>query len=63
LEVLTTTNISLPLSSWTTNASSVGAWFEADGTLVDPNTGTPGGITITVDTNLPQSFFVIKVHY
>jgi len=63
LEVLTTTNISLPLSSWTTNASSVGAWFESDGTLVDPNTGTPGGITITVDTNLPQSFLVIKVHY
>jgi hypothetical protein len=51
------------LSSWTTNASSVGAWFESDGTLVDPNTGTPGGITITVDTNLPQSFLVIKVHY
>jgi autotransporter-associated beta strand protein len=63
LEVLTTTNISLPLSSWTTNASSVGAWFESDGTLVDPNTGTAGGVTITVDTNLPQSFLVIKVHY
>ena len=49
VNVLTSTNLSLPLSGWTTNTATT---FDGNGNLSLP---------ITVDPTLPQSFFVLQV--
>ena len=56
VNVLTTTNIALPLSSWTLYEA---AYFDANGILVDPVNVTPG-VTITVDPTQPQNFFMLQ---
>ena len=56
VNVLTATNIALPLSSWTVYET---AYFDANGILVDPINVTPG-VTITVDPTQPQNFFMLQ---
>jgi autotransporter-associated beta strand protein len=47
--VLTSTNLALPLSSWTTNTTTA---FDGSGNL--------SGFTITVDPTLPQQFIILQ---
>jgi len=48
VNVLTTTNLALPISNWTTNASST---FNGDGNL---------SLSISVDPTLPQNYFMLQ---
>ncbi len=50
VSVLTTTNLTLPLSSWTTLTSTT---FDGNGNL---------NLPITVDPTLPQSFFMLQAY-
>jgi autotransporter-associated beta strand protein len=56
VNVLTSTNMALPLSRWTLYES---AYFDPTGILVDPVVVTPG-VIITVDPTQPQSFFILQ---
>jgi fibronectin-binding autotransporter adhesin len=51
VNVLTSTNLTLPLSSWTTNATTT---FDGSGNLT--------GFGITVDPALPQSYFILRMN-
>jgi autotransporter-associated beta strand protein len=62
-EILTSTNMASPLSSWTVVSTGLfddGTYAQPPGQLIDIENVTPY-ITITVDPTLPQSFYLLKV--
>jgi autotransporter-associated beta strand protein len=59
VSVLTSTNLALPLSSWTTVTNT---YFDSNGNLEDPNTGNPG-LTITNLVNGQATRFYLLQTY
>jgi hypothetical protein len=63
VNILTSTNLTSPLSSWTVVGSGIfddGTVAEPPGQLLDSVNVTPG-TTVTVNTNLPQSYFILQL--
>jgi autotransporter-associated beta strand protein len=62
VNILTSTNLAAPLSSWTVVGNGIfddGTIVQPPGQLIDPSSVTPGAIA-TVNTNLPNSFFILQ---
>jgi autotransporter-associated beta strand protein len=56
VSVISSTNLALPLSSWTVVTNT---YFDANGNLMDPNTSNPG-LTIYVDPAQTPSFYLLQ---
>jgi fibronectin-binding autotransporter adhesin len=56
VNVLSSTNLALPLGSWTVVTNTT---FNSNGNLMDPNSGNPG-LTIHVNSTLPLSFYLLQ---
>jgi hypothetical protein len=56
VNVISSTNLALPLSSWTVVTNT---YFDANGNLMDPNTSNPG-LTIHVDPAQTPSFYLLQ---